>query len=234
MTTDAGVPSLQRYTINKGGLLAYAATFAPGIFQVRRTTWVAAGIGLLALVAGLIWAAVILLGWLVGMAQTAPDAALRTLKQVEEKIPTARERLGDSLPALAPVARGMLDRLEEITPGIRSKLDETVPVLKPAQLPQRDVSGTDLGPVARYPGSVRTLWQREGAYAIVEYEGTMNYAAVLDYYIKGFATQGFVQNVLSTTQNSETHEYTKGPDRITFKATLNTKGLVSVRLQVTL
>ena len=114
MMTDAGVPSLQRYTINKGGLLAYAATFAPGIFQVRRTTWVAAGIGLLALVAGLIWAAVILLGWLVGMAQTAPDAALRTLKQVEEKIPTARERLGDSLPALAPVARGMLDRLDSV------------------------------------------------------------------------------------------------------------------------
>ena len=50
--------------MNKPGLNAQAANFAPGFFQVRRRTWFAAGIGLLVFAGLLIWVALALVVWL--------------------------------------------------------------------------------------------------------------------------------------------------------------------------
>ncbi|MDP3123893.1 MAG: hypothetical protein Q8M46_04760, partial [Thiobacillus sp.] len=105
--------------------------------------------------------------------------------------------------------------------------------LKPSQ-PQRDVSGTDLGPVARYPGFSRTYWHREGKQVTIEYEGEANYAAVLDHYAKGFATQGYAQSVQSATPSAETHEYTKDDERITLKIAQLPRGAVSARIETPL
>jgi len=194
--------------MNKPGLFAFAAQFAPRLFQVRRRTWIAVGLGLLVLFGLLIWAALALAGWLFGQAQGWMGAAPEAV-------------------------RGVMEQAEQAVPGAREKLGEFVPVLKPPQ-PRRDVSGTDLGPVARYPGLARTYWHREGKQVTIEYEGEADYAAVLDHYAKGFAAQGYAQSVQSATPSAEMHEYTKGGERITLKIVQLPKGAVSARIETAL
>ena len=201
--------------MNKPGLFAAAAQFAPRFFQVRRRTWVAVGVGLLVLFGLLIWAALALVGWFFGQAQGWMGAA-------------------------PGVARGAMEQVEQVVPGVREKLGEFVPALKPgghegaATQPPRDVSGTDVGPVARYPGLARTYWQREGKQVVIEYAGEADYAAVLDHYARGFTAQGYAQSVQSATPAAETHEYAKGGERITLKITQQPKGGVSARIETTL
>lgn len=194
--------------MNKPGLFAFAAQFAHGLFQVRRRTWIAVGVGLLVLFGLLIWAALALAGWFFGQAQgwvgAAPEAA-----------------------------RGAMEQVEQVVPGVREKLGEFVPALKPSQ-PQRDVSGTDLGPVARYPGLARTYWHREGKQVTIEYEGEADYGAVLDHYARGFAAQGYAQSVQSAMPSAETHEYTKDGERITLKIAQLPRGAVSARIETPL
>lgn len=194
--------------MNKPGLLAFATQFAPGLFQVRRGTWIAVGVGLLVLFGLLIWAALALTGWFFGQAQGWMGAAPEAV-------------------------RGVMEQAEQVVPGAREKLGEFVPALKPSP-PRRDVSGTDLGPVARYPGLARTYWHREGKQVTIEYEGEAGYAAVLDHYAKGFATQGYAQSVQSATPSTETHEYTKGGERIILKIAQLPGGAVSARIETPL
>lgn len=188
--------------------IAFAAQFASRFFQIRRRTWIAVGVGLLMLFGLLIWAAVALMGWFFGQAQgwmgAAPEAA-----------------------------RGAMGQVEQAVPGMREKLGEFVPALKPSP-PQRDVSGTDLGPVARYPGLARTYWHREGKQVAIEYEGAADYAAVLDHYAKGFAAQGYAQTVQSAQADAETHEYTKDAERLLVKITQKPQDGVSVRVETNL
>ncbi len=194
--------------MNKPFLLA-AAQFAPRLLQVRRSTWIGVGVGLLVLFGLLIWSAVALIGWLWGQSQgwmdKAPEAARGALAQVEQVAPGAREALGQFVPALIPEAK-----------------------------PQRDVSGTDLAPVARYPGLARTDWQRWGKQVTIEYEGEADYATVLDYYTKGFAAQGFAQTVQSASRTTETHDYIKGNERITTTIAQKSKNGISVKINLTL
>lgn len=197
--------------MNKLGLLAAAAQFAPRLFQVRRRTWVFAGLALLALFGLSIWAALALMGWFFGQVQgwsaAAPEAARGALATVEQVAPGAREKLA-------------------------AHLAEAAPALKPEDRPRRDVSGSDLGPVARYPGLIRTYWHREGEQVTVEYEGAADYTAVRDHYLNGFAAQGYTHALQSAAPRSETHAYTKGHERILL--TVTEKNGVSVRLDVAL
>lgn len=194
--------------MNKLGLFAFATQFAPQLFQVRRRTWVAVGVGLLVLVGLLIWAAVASIGWFFGQAQGLMGAAPETV-------------------------RGAMEQAKQAVPGAREKLGEFVPAIKPPQ-PRRDVSGTDLGPVARYPGLARTYWHREGKQVTIEYEGEADYAAVLDHYAKGFAAQGFAQTVQSAQPDAETHEYIRGAERVVFKITQTPRDSVSARIETSL
>lgn len=194
--------------MNKLGLFAFATQFAPRLFQVRRRTWVAVGVGLLVLVGLLIWAAVASIGWFFGQAQGLMGAAPEAV-------------------------RGAMEQAKQAVPGAREKLGEFVPAIKPPQ-PRRDVSGTDLGPVARYPGLARTYWHREGKQVTIEYEGEADYAAVLDHYAKGFAAQGFAQTVQSAQPDAETHEYIRGAERVVFKITRTPRDSVSARIETSL
>ncbi len=194
--------------MNKLGLFAFATQFAPQLFQVRRRTWVVVGVGLLVLVGLLIWAAVASIGWFFGQAQGLMGAAPEAV-------------------------RGAMEQAKQAVPGAREKLGEFVPAIKPPQ-PQRDVSGTDLGPVARYPGLARTYWHREGKQVTIEYEGEADYAAVLDHYAKGFAAQGFAQTVQSAQPDAETHEYIRGAERMVFKITRTPRDSVSARIETSL
>lgn len=194
--------------MGKLGLFAAAAQFAPRLSQVRRRTWIAVGVGLLVLFGLLIWAGVTLMSWFFGQAQ--------------------------GLLGIAPqAARGALEQVEQAMPGVREKLGEFVPALKPSQ-PQRDVSGTDMSPVARYPGLARTDWHQEGKQVTIEYAGEADYVAVLDHYVKGFTAQGYTQAVQSATLSAEMHEYTKGREQMTLTITQQPKGGVRVRIETIL
>lgn len=193
--------------MNKLGPFALAAQFAPRLFQVRRRTWITLGVGVLLLFGLFIWAAVALLGWLFGQAQSwmvgAPETVRGAIEQAERAVPDAREKLGAWVPDLQ-----------------RSE-------------PRRDVSGSDLGPVTRYPGMARTYWHRQDAKITIEYQGKVDYAAVIDHYAKGFAAAGYAQNVQSATPTAETHTYSKGSERIVLTVTQQpAKGEVRARLEL--
>jgi hypothetical protein len=186
---------------------------APGLFDVRRSTWITIGVSLLVFFGLLIWAAVALIGGLFGQAQSmagaAPDAVRNT-------------------------ARVMLEQVEAVVPGTRDKLGEFVPALKQEKQPQRDVSGTDIGPVDRYTGLMRTQWRREGVSVVAVYEGKGSYTTVLDYYTNGFTAKGFTQRIRSATSGAETHEYQKGRERFVLNIVQMPRDAVSVRIEGTL
>lgn len=194
--------------MSKLGLLGYIATLVPGLLQVRRSTWIAAGAGVLMLMGLMTWAAIALIGGLWGQArnlsETAPDV-------------------------VRDATRAAVGQVEVIVPGVREKLGEMVPALK-AEQPRRDVSGTDVGPVARYPGLTRQHWHREGREISVRYAGAADYAAVLNHYVSGFAAQGYRQNLLSATPDAERHEYIKDADRVGFVLTRDAKGVVKATI----
>ena len=85
-----------------------------------------------------------------------------------------------------------------------------------------------------HPGLARTCWHREGKQVTIEYEGEADYAAVLDHYARGFATQGYSQSVQSATSSAETHEYMTGGERISSKIAQLPKGAVSARIETPL
>lgn len=194
--------------MSKLGFLGYAAAFVPGLLQVRRSTWIAAGLSVLVLLGLMAWAAVALIGGLWGQARNLSDAAPDVLREA---------------------TRAAVGQVDVIVPGMREKLGEFVPALK-AEQARRDVSGTDIGPVARYPGLTRDYWHREGREITVRYEGAADYAAALDHYTKGFADQGYRQNLLSAAPDAERHEYLKDADRVGFFLAKNPKGEVQVTI----
>lgn len=188
--------------MNKPTLAALAAQFVPRFLQVHRGTWIAIGLGLLTLLILLIWAAVSLFGWLWGQGKSltegAPEAVRIITSQVEKAVPGAREALGDLVPALKP------------------------------EPPPRDVSGTDVGPVARYPGLARSHWHRDGREITVRYEGRADYVAVLNHYAQAFAARGYAQNVVSATPEVEEHDYRKGDEQVRFSIAQLPQGQVKV------
>ncbi|MCU0933478.1 MAG: hypothetical protein MUE86_03335 [Thiobacillaceae bacterium] len=199
--------------MNKLGFFAVAAQAANRVLQVRRRTWVLLGVAMLTLFGLLIWAAVALIGWFFGQAQglsaAAPEAARDAIATVERQV-------------------------EQVIPGAREKVAEYVPILKSEDRPQRDVSGTDFAPVARYPGLTRTFWHREGRQVNVHYEGRADYAAVLGHYVQGFAKLGYTQELQSATPEAETHAWVKGKQRYLAKIVSEPRGMVSVDIETTL
>lgn len=190
--------------MNKGGLFVLASQFAPRFLQIRPGTWLAIAVGLMGLFVLLAWAAFAVFGWLWGqgkaLAEDAPAAVRAVVAQVEQAAPGARETLGELLPALK------------------------------SEPPPRDVSGSDIGPVARYPGLARSHWQRDGREIKVRYEGLADYLAVLDHYAQGFAAQGYTQSVTSATPEGEAHDYHKGDDRLRFEIARLPQGKVKATI----
>lgn len=190
--------------MSKGGLLDLASQFAPRFFRIRPGTWLAIAVGLMGLVVLLAWAAFALVAWLWGQGKSVtegtPEAVRIIASQVAQAVPGARETLGDLVPALR------------------------------SEPPPRDVSGTDIGPVTRYPGLARSHWHREGREITVRYEGRADYAAVLDHYARGFASQGYAQSVVSAAPEGELHEYRKGNDSVRFKIAQASQGKVKATI----
>ena len=184
--------------------LSYAATLVPGILQVRRSTWIAIGVGFMCLLGLMAWAVVALIGGLWGQAKSMAGAAPET-------------------------ARVVIEQAERVIPGANQAFDALRAATKPAPPPQ-DVSGTDPAAVTRYPGLVRTHWQREGQEITVRYEGKVDYAALRDAYVTGFTKQAYLQNLLFSSQHEERHEFIKGNDRIQFAIARDSKDNVKVSI----
>jgi hypothetical protein len=185
-------------------VLSYFASVAPGVLRVRRSTWIAIGIGLIGLLSLLTWAAIALISNLLGQAKNVTD----TLPQT---------------------ARNVIAQAERVIPGASQAFDIWRTATKEAPPPQ-DVSGTDSSSIARYPGLVRTQWRRDGQQITARYEGPADYAAVLREYTTGFAKQGYTQNLLSASPDEERHEYVKGSDRIQFTIARSNRNTVSITI----
>lgn len=184
--------------------LALAAQLAARFLQIRRGTWLAIGLAMLATLILLLWASVSLFAWLWGqgksLADGTPEAARTVVAQVAQAVPAAREALGGVVPALRP------------------------------EPPPRDVSGTDIGPVARYAGLARSHWHRDGREITVRYEGRADLVAVIDHYAKGFAAQGYVQSVISAAPDGEEHAFRKDDDRVRLRIAQLPDGKVKVTI----
>ena len=187
-------------------LLALLRHAAPRVFAIRKRTWIAIGAGLLVLLGLLAWAAVALMSWLWGQAPTLAEAGRRA----------------------AGTAMG---QVEQVVPGVKEQVAVWLPGVAQDQAAARDVSGPDIGPMARYPGLVRDYYTRKGSSVEVHYSGRADFQAVLEYYARGFAAAGYRQEVITASREAESHRYALGDDLIEFKLTVKPRGHVQVELK---
>ena len=176
------------------------------IFSISRRTWIFLTATLLVLMALAIWATISAAGWLFGMARVGINAAPEAVRAATAQI-------------------------EQIIPGMREKLGVLVPALKP-EPPPRDVSGTDPGPVARFPGLARVEWQRDVQQIRVRYQGKADFSGVIKHYAEGFVAQGYRHTLLSATPTEERHEYIKDGEYFSFIFTARESDLVTIDLSV--
>lgn len=168
--------------------LSLFSMLASRIVSISRRTWILVSVAILTLAVLATWLTISLAGWLFGMAK-------------------------DGVSVVPDVVRGAVQQVEKVVPGATQAIDElrmigqTVP-------PEREVSGTDPIPVARFPGLARTHWQREGKDIAVRYEGKADLAEVLEHYAKGFAEHGYRQELHAAAPREERHDYLKGEERI--------------------
>lgn len=159
---------------------------ASRLFSIRRGTWIAIALILLAIATFAVWSIVTFAGWVFGVAR-------------------------DGVASVPEATRGVIEQVGKNIPGADQALETLRSIGQP---PPRDVSGTDPAPVARYPGLARSHWHRDGQEITVRYEGRAAFGKVLDHYVTGFTAAGYRQNMLSASPDEERHEYLKDGDRI--------------------
>lgn len=182
--------------------LAQAASW---LGNIRARTWLILGGLAFAIVGLLVWAGIALLSWLWAQAPVATETG---------------KRLADAAAAT----------VEQAAPGLKEQAARWLPGLGEAP-PARDVSGTDLGPVPRFPGLVRSHYARDGETTEVRYAGRADFDAALAHYVRGFAEAGFAQEVVSATPEEERHRFRHGQESIEFALMRRPGGLIEVRLQ---
>lgn len=189
--------------LNKFGALAQAAS---SLGNLHARTWLilaAAGFGILGLLA---WGGIAILSWLWGQAPIATETGKR-------------------------LAGGVLTQVEQVAPGLKEQAGQWLPGLA-ADLPASDVSGTDVGPVPRYPGLVRSHFMREGPVVKVRYAGRAAFDAVLVHYVQGFTAAGYLQEVMSATPEGEQHRFRHGQESIDLSLLRRPGGQVELRLKL--
>lgn len=197
--------------LNKPGFLTQAAS---SLLRIRARTWlILASVGVL--VVGLLaWAAIAVLSWLWAQAPAATD--------------TGKRLAGEAATRIEQAAPGLREQAEQWVPDLTDRLQ---PWLPGEELPARDVSGADVGPVPRYPGLVRSHFAREGQAVEAGYAGRAALDSVLAHYVQGFAAAGYVQEVMSATSGGEQHRFRRGQEAIDLSLTRRPGGLVELRLQ---
>lgn len=174
--------------------------------KVRARTWlilVAAVVGILGLVT---WAAIALLSWLWGQFPTATEAGRR-------------------------LASDAVTQIEQVVPGLKEQIGQWVPDLV-KDPPTSDVSGTDAGPVPRFPGLVRSYFARGEKMAEVRYAGRAAFEAVRAHYVQGFAAAGYAHDVMNGAPEAEHHRFKRDEESIDLLLFRHVEERVEIRLTV--
>lgn len=144
---------------------------------------------------------------------------------------TGKRLAGGALTQVEQVAPGLKEQAGQWLPGVTEQVDRWLPGLA-ADLPASDVSGTDIGPLPRYPGLVRSHFERAGPIVEVRYAGRAAFDAVLAHYVQGFTAAGYVQEVMSATREGEQHRFRHGQESIDLSLLRRPGGQVELRLKL--
>lgn len=184
--------------------------------KVRPRTWLILGGVVFGSLGLLVWAGIAVLSWLWGQVPTAANAGNRFV--------------GDAMTQIEQAAPGLKEQIGLWVPGLKEQVAAWAPSLA-ADVPVSDVSGTDLGPVPRFAGLVRTSFSRREGAVEVRYAGPATFEAVRAHYVQGFTTAGFAQEVIDATPDEENHRFTAGADTIEIALLRQAGGRVEVRLK---
>ena len=192
--------------MNRENKFRFPAQAGWSLRNIRTRTWLILGaVGLLIL--GLMaWAGIAILFWLWGQAPSVSEAGKR-------------------------LAGAAVTQIEQVAPGLKEQVGQWLPGLGEAS-PVSDVSGTDIGPVPRYPGLVRSHFTREGQAVEVRYAGRAAFDRVLAHYVKGFADANYAQEVLSATSEGEQHRFRRDQESIDLALLRSQDGLLELRLKL--
>lgn len=187
---------------------------ASWVRNIRPRTWLILGGVVLTLLALMAWAAIALLSWLWAqgpqLAGTGWQMAEEAKTRVEEAAPGLKGEAEKWLPATGlQWADEAITRAEQVVPGIREEAEKWLPPGGDAA-PEKDVSGSDPGPVGRFPGLVRNQFLRDETSIEAGYVGRADFDAVLTHYVTGFAANGFTQEVLAADKDGERHRFVGG------------------------
>lgn len=184
--------------------------------KVRLRTWLIVGGVVLGIVGLLIWAGIAVLSWLLGQVPTAATAGNRLVD--------------DAMTQIEQTAPGLKEQIDQWVPGLKEQVAQWAPTLA-KDLPASDVSGTDLGPVPRFTGLVRTSFSRREDAVEVRYTGPATLEAVRAHYVQGFTAAGYVQEVIDASPDAENHRFTAGEQTFDLALLLQAGGRVEVRLK---
>ncbi|MDP2819244.1 MAG: hypothetical protein Q8O29_13445 [Polaromonas sp.] len=192
--------------MNRENKFRFPAQAARSLGNIRTRTWLILGaVGLLIL--GLMaWAGIAILFWLWGQEPGVSEAGKR-------------------------LAGEAVTQIEKVAPGLKEQVGQWLPGLGEAA-PVSDVSGTDIGPVPRFPGLVRSHFAREGQAAEVRYAGRAAFDTVLAHYVQGFAAANYAQEVLSATSEGEQHRFRRGQESIDLSLLRGQGGMLELRLKL--
>lgn len=172
---------------------------------MRARTWLILSAVALGLVGLLAWAGITVLSWLWAEAPAVSEAGRR-------------------------LAGEAITRIEQVAPELKEQVEQWLPD-RGETPPAQDVSGTDVGPVPRFPGLVRTYFSRAGQVTEVRYVGRVPFDAVLAHYIQAFAAAGYSQEVMSATPDAEQHRFRGSQASIDLSLTRRPDGLLELRLK---
>jgi hypothetical protein len=177
----------------------------------------------------LIWAVIASAQWLlyqgkdaaVDLINGAPKISETVLGKVEQVMPGAKKTLEGAIPEAKEAVEG-------VVPGATGALESVLGGLDLKRSTQREVSGTDVAPVARYDGLVRIAWDQSG---VAQYEGKADFKQVRHHYSTGFIEQGYTETIVSATQETEVQEYLKGKDRYKLTTTQKSPKVVQLKIE---
>jgi hypothetical protein len=212
-------------------LFSYASAYLRSGSGISRKTlyWIVGSVLFVAVL--LIWALIASAQWLLyqsrdvaaDMLNSAPKISEVVLGKLEQVIPGTSKTLEAAVPGareafegLVPGAAVATDTLESVMSGLD---------LKRAAL--REVSGTDIAPIARYTGMVRIAWDQAGS---AQFEGKADFKQVRHHYRDAFIEQGYTETTVSANQETEVQEYLKEQER--YKLTTTQKSPTMVQLKI--
>lgn len=186
------------------------------MIDITRRVWLILALAIVVIIGLLIWAGTAGVMWLNAQTPVATEAGKRLASEAATKV--------------EQFAPGLKERAEQWLPGVKAELEQRLPGLG-ENPPVREVSGTDIGPVPRYPGLVRSRFARSDQTVEVVYVGSAEFDSVLASYVQGFATAGYSDELMSASSDGEQRRFRRGEDSIDFSIARDPNGSVEVHLK---